>query len=198
MPELVHAWAETLDGQVSRGRCGIVTLTYLFSRDGKETCPLCRKAESGGDNGHSHRCGKPPDNHIGPCTCECGTQWVVGTAAVGPETPSTPPQMAPEPSLTDAQLHAMARAHTGIMVNGVWDTSREPQPGPQPIQTPEVPIEEGQRRIALLRACIAKSGMSNSAYARDILIRPPRTIRRWLAGDAPIPHQVMAFLYKGG
>lgn len=68
---------------------------------------------------------------------------------------------------------------------------------PQPsTEAPEVPVEEGQRRIALLRACIAKSRMSNSAYARDVLVRAPRSVRRWLAGDSPIPQAVLAFLER--
>lgn len=46
----------------------------------------------------------------------------------------------------------------------------------------------------LLRAAIAESGKSNSAYARDVLIREPRNIRRWLAGDTPLPATVRTFL----
>src|SRR4030067_1533606 len=44
---------------------------------------------------------------------------------------------------------------------------------------------ETARRIILLGAAITSSGISASAYAREILIREPRTIRRWLAGGSP-------------
>lgn len=48
--------------------------------------------------------------------------------------------------------------------------------------------------IAQLRAAIVASGLSVSAYARQVLIRDPRTVRRWLAGDSPIPQSVRDFL----
>ena len=53
-------------------------------------------------------------------------------------------------------------------------------------QTPEA--------VAQLRAAIEKSGLSATAYAKQILIRNPRTLRRWLRGDSPIPEAVRAFL----
>ena len=123
MPELVHAWAETLDGQVSRGRCGVVTLTYLFSRDGRETCPQCKRAES--------------------------------------------------------------------VPNGT------PHEAPEPMQVVFPDAVERERRIKRLRAAIAQTGLSNSAYAREVLVRDPRSLRRWLAGDAPIPRQVLKLLELG-
>lgn len=49
---------------------------------------------------------------------------------------------------------------------------------------------------ALLRAAIKASGLSATAYARQVLIRNPRTVRRWLAGDSPIPEAVREFLRK--
>ena len=45
-----------------------------------------------------------------------------------------------------------------------------------------------------LRALIERSGLSASAFARDVLIREPRTIRRWLAGDSPIPAVVCEWI----
>lgn len=48
--------------------------------------------------------------------------------------------------------------------------------------------------VAQLRAAILKSGLSATAYAKHILIRNPRTLRRWLRGDAPIPEAVREFL----
>lgn len=48
----------------------------------------------------------------------------------------------------------------------------------------------------LLARVIAASGLSAERYARDVLLRNPRTVRRWLAGDSPIPREVRAFLAK--
>jgi hypothetical protein len=45
-----------------------------------------------------------------------------------------------------------------------------------------------------LRLVIERSGMSARAFAFDILLRDERTVRRWLAGDSPIPEPVVAFL----
>lgn len=50
--------------------------------------------------------------------------------------------------------------------------------------------------VARLRAAIVASGLSASAYARQVLIRAPRTVRRWLAGDSPIPQAVREFLKR--
>ena len=50
--------------------------------------------------------------------------------------------------------------------------------------------------IARLREAVRASGLSASAYARTILTRDPRTLRRWLAGDSPIPQAVVQFLTK--
>ena len=48
--------------------------------------------------------------------------------------------------------------------------------------------------IAQLRAAIDRSGLSASAYARSVLIRDPRTVRRWLSGTSPIPDAVREYL----
>lgn len=50
--------------------------------------------------------------------------------------------------------------------------------------------------IALLRAAIAASGLSSAAYATDVLMRDPRTIRRWLEGKAPMPPAVVEYLKR--
>jgi hypothetical protein len=34
---------------------------------------------------------------------------------------------------------------------------------------------------------IKRSGLSARAFARDVLWRDERTVRRWLAGDSPVP-----------
>lgn len=38
----------------------------------------------------------------------------------------------------------------------------------------------------LLRLRIAESGLTIERFAREVLLRPPRTVKRWLAGDSPI------------
>jgi hypothetical protein len=43
---------------------------------------------------------------------------------------------------------------------------------------------------------IAASGLSARRYAVEVLLRNERTIRRWLAGDSPIPARVVAFLQR--
>ena len=48
-----------------------------------------------------------------------------------------------------------------------------------------------QAEIAALRAAIGRSGLSTSEYARTVLVRDPRTVRRWLAGDRQVPQAVL-------
>lgn len=50
--------------------------------------------------------------------------------------------------------------------------------------------------LTRLRAAIAASGLSAVIYARTVLIRDPRTVRRWLAGDSPIPESVIQYLER--
>lgn len=49
---------------------------------------------------------------------------------------------------------------------------------------------------ALLRDAIARSGLSARQYALTVLVRDERTVRRWLAGDSPIPAPVRAYLAR--
>lgn len=42
----------------------------------------------------------------------------------------------------------------------------------------------------LIRAAIDASGLSARRFAVDILVRDERTVRRWLAGDSPLPKAV--------
>lgn len=51
--------------------------------------------------------------------------------------------------------------------------------------------------LSLLQRAIAASGLSASRYAREVLVREDRTIRRWLAGKSPIPEQVIRWLEQG-
>ncbi len=50
------------------------------------------------------------------------------------------------------------------------------------------------RDADLLRRAIEASGLSARRFATEILLRDERTVRRWLAGDSPIPDAVMEFL----
>lgn len=55
--------------------------------------------------------------------------------------------------------------------------------------------------LALLRRVLKHAEakdptMSAVRYAREVLIRDDRTLRRWLAGDSPIPDVVVDFLEK--
>ena len=47
-----------------------------------------------------------------------------------------------------------------------------------------------------LVAAIKSSGLSQQAYAREILKREPRSLRRWLAGGK-IPQVIIQFLDQG-
>lgn len=46
----------------------------------------------------------------------------------------------------------------------------------------------------LLASRIAASGLPARRFATEVLLRDERTVKRWLAGDSPIPKPVMAFL----
>lgn len=46
----------------------------------------------------------------------------------------------------------------------------------------------------LLEKAIAASGFSARQFATVVLLRDERTIRRWLAGDSPIPVVVREYL----
>lgn len=58
-------------------------------------------------------------------------------------------------------------------------------------------MTEAQTRaaqVALLRAAIARSGLSNRQYAMTVLFRDERTVQRWLSGARPIPNVVLRLL----
>jgi hypothetical protein len=46
----------------------------------------------------------------------------------------------------------------------------------------------------LLAAAIKASGLSARKFAELVLVRDERTVRRWLAGDSPIPKVVREML----
>lgn len=51
-----------------------------------------------------------------------------------------------------------------------------------------------EAQIDLLKERIEQSGLSVRKFATQVMIRDERTVRRWLAGDSPIPNLVMEFL----
>ena len=48
--------------------------------------------------------------------------------------------------------------------------------------------------VALLRRRIKESELSTSRFAVEVLIRDPRTVRRWVTGDGPISQRVLEWL----
>lgn len=48
--------------------------------------------------------------------------------------------------------------------------------------------------VDLLRRAIKASGLSARQFAMTVLLRDERTVRRWLAGDSPIPAPVVKWL----
>lgn len=50
--------------------------------------------------------------------------------------------------------------------------------------------------VSLLRRAIKASGLSNSAFARQVLARDPRQIRRWLSGESKLSKAVLAKLQR--
>jgi hypothetical protein len=53
-------------------------------------------------------------------------------------------------------------------------------------------------QISLLRDAIKASGLSARRFAVQVLVRDERTVRRWLAGDSPIPRAVVDKLSAHG
>jgi len=51
-------------------------------------------------------------------------------------------------------------------------------------------------QVEALRRAIRASGLSARQFARTVLARDERTVRRWLAGDSPIPRAVLDFLAR--
>lgn len=51
-----------------------------------------------------------------------------------------------------------------------------------------------QEKIQLLERRITESELKPSEFAWMVLTREPRTMRRWLNGDNPIPNKVLEFL----
>lgn len=50
--------------------------------------------------------------------------------------------------------------------------------------------------IELLRDAIRQSGLSLNQYARQVLVRDERTIRRWLSGERHIPQAVLDLIQR--
>ena len=60
---------------------------------------------------------------------------------------------------------------------------------------PDAPATRSEA-ISLLRAAIDRTGLSASVYARAVLVRDPRTGRRWLSGESPIPQAVLDLICR--
>ena len=52
-------------------------------------------------------------------------------------------------------------------------------------------IQTRAEAVALIRRRLAESGLSSTRFAIDVLWRSPRTVRKWLADDSPIPDIVL-------
>jgi hypothetical protein len=50
--------------------------------------------------------------------------------------------------------------------------------------------------LRLLRLALIKSDLSSTQFAETVLLRDPRTLRRWLKGDSPIPRPVRDYLLQ--
>ena len=50
-------------------------------------------------------------------------------------------------------------------------------------------------QISLLRAAVARSGLSDRRFAARVLVRDERSMRRWLSGESPIPRAVLDHRY---
>lgn len=60
----------------------------------------------------------------------------------------------------------------------------------------EMPDPTRAEQIARLRAAIDRSGLSVRRYATTVLMRDERTVRRWIAGEQPIPRAVVEYLSR--
>ena len=49
-------------------------------------------------------------------------------------------------------------------------------------------------RTSMLRDLISRSGLTNSAYARQVMRCNPRTLRRWLSGERPMQPRTLAWI----
>lgn len=52
-------------------------------------------------------------------------------------------------------------------------------------------IQTRAEAVALLRRRLAESGLSTGEFARAVLTRDPRTVRKWVADESPIPEVVL-------
>lgn len=52
-------------------------------------------------------------------------------------------------------------------------------------------IRTREEALALLRKRIDESGLSTTRFAEDVLWRQPRTVRRWINDESPIPRLVL-------
>lgn len=57
--------------------------------------------------------------------------------------------------------------------------------------------EEQRLSLLALREAVKSSGLSTEDYAKHILLREGRTVRRWLKAESPIPQVVCQWLLDG-
>ena len=50
---------------------------------------------------------------------------------------------------------------------------------------------------SLLREAVQRAGLSYEDFARRVLLRQSRTLRRWLSGESPVPAPVVQWLEAG-
>lgn len=57
-----------------------------------------------------------------------------------------------------------------------------------------LPPLEGDWAVRALRDLIESDGRGTPRFAREVLVRPPSTIYRWLSGSRPIPKCVRDYM----
>ncbi len=55
-------------------------------------------------------------------------------------------------------------------------------------------IHTKEEAVRLLENLIQESGLSTARFAFEVLVREPRTVRRWLDGSSPIPKRVQDWI----
>ncbi len=59
-----------------------------------------------------------------------------------------------------------------------------------------IEIRTKEEAVDLLRLRIEESGLSAGEFARDVLLRDERTVRRWTSSAGPIPRRVLEWLQE--
>lgn len=51
-----------------------------------------------------------------------------------------------------------------------------------------------EKGAEVVRAAIKASGLSATEWAKTVALREPRTVRRWVSGESPVPEVVIDWL----